>query len=131
MTAQQLALADEPGRPRPTMGEEQLLAAVRKLAHLTGWLTYHTHDSRRSERGYPDLTLVHDRQQRTIFAELKTDTGTTTVEQEVWLTALHAAGQETALWRPADLPDLPTILRGDRRLTEPAVPPRRPERQRW
>jgi hypothetical protein len=109
-------------RRPPGMTEAQLLAAVRHLARLTGWLAYHTHDSRRSEPGFPDLVLVSARRQRVIYAELKTDTGRTTPEQDQWLAALAAAGQETALWRPADLPhDIPAILRGDRRLAAAAV----------
>lgn len=93
------------------MSEAALLAAVRDLARLTGWLTYHTHDSRRSEAGFPDLTLVNVRQGRIIFAELKTAIGRTTQQQDEWLAALAAVGCETALWRPADLPEIARILR--------------------
>lgn len=93
------------------MSEAAFLAAVRDLARLTGWMTYHTHDSRRSEAGFPDITLVNVRQGRIIFAELKTATGRTTAAQERWLAALAAAGCETALWRPADLPDIARTLR--------------------
>lgn len=100
------------------MSEAALLAAVRDLARLTGWLTYHTHDSRRSEAGFPDLTLVNVRQGRIIFAELKTATGRTTPQQDEWLAALAAADCETALWRPADLPEIARILRGHRLTTE-------------
>lgn len=92
------------------MSEAELLAAVRQLARLSGWLTYHTHDSRRSEAGFPDLTLVNIRQGRIIFAELKTAAGRTTPQQDEWLAALAAAGCETALWRPADLPNIARIL---------------------
>ncbi len=117
MTSEQLALVDGPGRPHrpaPGMSEAQLLAAVRRLARTCGWRCYHTHDSRRSERGYPDLTLVHDRQRRVLFIELKTDAGRLSVDQEAWLRDLAAAGCETAILRPRDLPDIGAVLRGRR-----------------
>lgn len=101
---------------RPTMTETQLLAAVRKLARLTRWRTYHTHDSRRSDPGFPDLVLLAADRKRVIYAELKTDTGRLTTEQEAWLRDLTTAGCETAIWRPADLPEIATVLRG-RRIT--------------
>jgi len=85
------------------MNEAQLLAAVRRLAQLRGWMTYHTHDSRRSEPGFPDLVMVSARQRRVLYAELKTATGKTTAAQDQWIAALAAAGVEVYLWRPADL----------------------------
>jgi hypothetical protein len=94
------------------MPEAELLRQVRKLAKLTGWETYHTHDSRRSDRGWPDLVLASATQRRVIFAELKTATGRVTPDQKKWLALLANAGQETAVWRPADLPLIARILRG-------------------
>ena len=90
------------------MPEEQLLADIRALATRLGWLCYHTHDSRRSQAGYPDLTLTNGR--RVIFAELKTATGKPTQEQATWLALLRHAGQECYLWRPADWPEVVRVL---------------------
>ncbi len=102
------------------MSEAQLLAAVRRLARYRGWMVYHTADSRRSEPGFPDCTLVSVRQRRLIFAELKTATGKTTPEQDEWLAALAAAGAEVHLWRPADLQHtIPRVL-GAQRPAQPA-----------
>ena len=103
------------------MTEAALLAAVRQLAKYNNWMTYHTQWSRGSEPGFPDLLLVNARQQRIIFAELKSPTGKTTPAQDLWLAALTAAGAEVALWRPADLPDIAAVLRG-RRLAEHEPP---------
>lgn len=38
--------------------EKVFQAQVLDLAHLSGWLCYHTHNSRRSAPGFPDLVLV-------------------------------------------------------------------------
>lgn len=104
---------------RLPMTESQLLAAVRQLAELTSWLCYHTHDSRRSEPGFPDLVLCSTRQRRVLFVELKSETGTVTGEQDTWLIALDACGFEVAVWRPADLDDaIPAVLAGRRRLAD-------------
>lgn len=82
------------------MRESELQAAVTGLLDLYGWLWYHTHDSRKSRKGFPDITAVNAKQQRTIFAELKGDGGHPTDEQRVWLEWLEHAGTEAYLWRP-------------------------------
>ncbi|HEY3867608.1 MAG TPA: VRR-NUC domain-containing protein [Actinocrinis sp.] len=110
------AAAASNGR-RPAMSEDQLLAAVRQLAKLTGWMVYHTHDSRRSEPGWPDLVMLHPRRRRCLFVELKHEGKNPTAEQQTWLDALTACGFETGVWRPTDLDDeIPAVLRGYRRL---------------
>ena len=89
---------------RDDMTEKEFMSAVIKLAESKGWKVYHTHDSRRSQTGYPDLTMVRCNDVaggRVIFAELKTETGKTTKAQDDWLRALEAAGQEVHLWRPS------------------------------
>lgn len=71
-----------------------------------GYLAYHTYDSRRSQPGFPDLVLVHSRQQRLIFAELKKETGRQSNEQKLWEGHLRvirsAVPLEFYLWRPTD-----------------------------
>ncbi len=81
-------------------------------------LCYHTHDSRASQKGFPDLVLVHPGSGRIIFAELKTDTTYATLEQRLWLAALECvalADPETimvAVWRPRDWQDIVQALGG-------------------
>lgn len=127
------------------MTERQLLDAVlgtpRKpgLALAYGWRGYHTHRSQHSPAGFPDLTLV--RAGRLIFAELKTERGKTTDEQDAWLEDLgevadrgQLLGASVAnplvavyLWRPSDLLDgtIERILRTDTPTTPGlALPPR-------
>src|SRR5262245_30603180 len=92
------------------VSEADFQAAVLDLARLRGWRCYHTHDSRRSAAGYPDLTLVRGR--RLLFVELKRRGGRPTPAQAAWLADLAAVpGVEVHLWRPADWPAVESTLR--------------------
>lgn len=88
--------------------ERGFLAAVREAAAWAGWLIYHTHDSRRSPAGFPDLVLV--RGTRVVFAELKTEQGRVTPAQRRWLDALAATSAEAYLWRPSDWSTIESTL---------------------
>ena len=90
------------------MTEREWQAQVVDAARLMGWRVYHTHDSRRSEPGWPDLALVRD---RLVMAELKTDTGRVSNDQQKWLALLTAAGVETYLWRPSDFDEVLAVLK--------------------
>lgn len=85
------------------MTEAELLSTVLAIAKRHGWLAYHTHDSRRSQAGYPDLTLVHATRGRLLFRELKSQRGRLRPEQLTWLEAIYAVGQDVGVWRPMDL----------------------------
>ena len=85
-----------------SMTERTLQNVIIAAAKRHGWLVYHTFDSRRSEPGYPDLTLVHPRLGVHAYRELKQQKGRVTPEQRRWLTALTAAGVDAAVWRPWD-----------------------------
>lgn len=85
------------------MSEADLQQQVLQLAEVLGWRAYHTHDSRRSQPGFPDLVLVHAGRRRLLFAELKRAKGRATREQLAWLHDLSETGAETYIWRPADL----------------------------
>ena len=82
------------------MTEDQLLHCCRRMADLCGWLHYHTHDSRRSEPGFPDLVLV--RGDRVLWRELKVDGNGVTDDQREWLEKLTTAGQDAKVWRETD-----------------------------
>lgn len=92
-----------------TLTERQFQAMVLKLAAAFGYRPYHTHDSRRSQPGFPDLVLVKQGRP-VIFAELKTDRGQTRAEQDVWLELLRSTGARVFLWRPAQLQEIADIL---------------------
>ena len=80
--------------------ERQFMQMVIDLARLQHWLPYHTHDSRRSDPGFPDVVMV--RGERLIFAELKAEKGRVSAAQTFWLDALRATGAEVYVWRPSD-----------------------------
>ena len=105
------------------LSERDLLAQVRQLALVCDWLVYHTHDSRRSPAGFPDLVLV--RSERLIFAELKKEKGRVTPDQKRWLDALEACQvapgpemlpgdhwlPEVYIWRPSNWAEIVEVLR--------------------
>jgi len=82
-------------------GPDSLDAHVRKLCADLSLLRYHTHDARRSPKGFPDLVICG--LGGVLFRELKTQRGTVKPEQIEWLGALAAAGADVDLWRPEDL----------------------------
>lgn len=95
--------------------EAEFLRKVREMATALGWtLQHHEHDSRKSDKGWLDLTLyrpgwmgyegsVHvTREARMIFAELKVGRREVTPEQEAWLEAHWACGHEAYVWRESD-----------------------------
>ena len=96
-----------------TMTENALQNQFDALAAALGWRSYHTHDSRRSPGGFPDSCLVHARQRRLLFVELKTMGGKTSTKQDGWIADLAAAGVEVHVLRPDHLLDgtIETILR--------------------
>lgn len=80
--------------------------AVLDAAGAAGFqLAYHTHDSRGSKAGYPDLHLVRVTiaggrvtGHRSIYTELKGPKGIVSVEQVHCLDMLALAGHEVYLW---------------------------------
>ena len=79
--------------------EADFQAQIVKLAVYLGWKAYHTHDSRKSREGFPDLILA--RVARVIAAEIKTRDNTTDHDQREWLAEFAlSSGVEPVLWRP-------------------------------
>jgi hypothetical protein len=92
------------------MAEETLRVRIARLSKELGWLSYHTHDSRRSDAGWPDVALVHPKHGRFLIRELKRQRENPTPDQRKWLEALAGAGVDVGVWRPMDLLD-ETVLR--------------------
>lgn len=82
--------------------EKAFQAAVVEEAERRGWTTYHPWLSVRSKSGYFDLTMIRDN--RVIFAELKTETGVASAPQLDWGEAAAKVGGNVSyfLWRPSD-----------------------------
>lgn len=93
------------------MSEDDLLGTVLDMASTLGVRTAHFRPAQTAQgwrtpvagdgKGWPDLVLVG--RGGVLYRELKSATGSPTADQEVWLAALCVAGQDTAVWRPADL----------------------------
>lgn len=103
--------------PAPKVTETEFQQQVVQLATIAGW--QHLHVRRTIGRGrkwttstnlpgWPDLLLW--KPGRIVAAELKTDTGKTTPEQDAVLASLTAAGVETHVWRPADWDEIASTL---------------------
>ena len=90
--------------------EKGFQQAVIELAQRYGFRHYHTHDSRRSVGGFPDLVLVKNG--RLIFAELKSERGVESDDQTAWLNDLRECRCEVFLWRPKDWQQIERVLSG-------------------
>jgi len=97
------------------VSEKKWQDLVLAVAKARGWLCYHTHDSRRSEPGFPDLTMVRGNPNghgtQLVFAELKSMSGQLSQEQQVWLERLsRVPGVRCFVWRPGDLDEVNEAL---------------------
>ena len=103
------------------------------MAKIFQWKYYHTWRSIHSPAGFPDCVMV--KPPRLIFAELKSEKGVVSPEQQEWLDLLEQVGKDTKvydhvlsqdaiqalcekgtlvevyLWRPDDIETIAEILR--------------------
>lgn len=93
--------------------EARFMAAVIRYARFWGWTVYHTHDSRHSEAGFPDLTMrrMGPTGWRVVAAELKQSGKVPTPAQSAWLQAFNEQGVAAFTWTPADLDEIEKVLR--------------------
>lgn len=85
----------------PEVSEKAFMQAVLRYARAQGWICYHTHDSRRSLPGFPDLVMV--RNGICLFVECKVPGGALTLQQAHWLEALGTVRETAAyVWMPED-----------------------------
>jgi len=83
------------------MAETKLQSKVQEYAVRKGLLHYHTHNSERSEAGFPDSVIVGN---WVMYRELKSDSDSAAVskEQRKWIQALEAVGVDVDVWWPID-----------------------------
>lgn len=91
--------------------EREWQSDVVGILHSFGWETYHTHDSRRSAAGFPDVVAIRKRSidarpHDMLVAELKRETENPTSAQEHWLGLFTLAGVDAYIWRPRDVDDV-------------------------
>lgn len=84
--------------------EKDFQAAVVALCAWLGLAVFHPYESRRSQPGYPDLTVVGPG--GVLWRELKTTTGRVSPAQRDWLARLTDAGMDARVWRPDDWPNM-------------------------
>jgi hypothetical protein len=99
MTPRQAGLSTADRLAAP-ISEAELQNWIFGLCKALGVRFYHTKDSRRSPKGFPDLTLLGA--SGLLFRELKTSKGKVTVEQQGWLDDLAATGHNAGVWRSVD-----------------------------
>lgn len=103
------------------ISEAELQQAVIDTARTLGWRVAHFRPAQTRHgwrtpvaadgKGFPDLVLVHRERGRLIFAEMKSDKGRTTPEQDAWLAGLQAVAElvpdvvSVHVWTPADWPE--------------------------
>jgi hypothetical protein len=111
------AMGEQAATVTVPMTEAELQTSVVELARLTGWRCLHVRRSIGKGRrwqtttsivGWPDLFLW--RPERRIAAELKSDDGRVTSDQQDVLDSLEAAGIETYVWRPGSMDDIARTL---------------------
>lgn len=101
----------------PPESEQQFQAAVIALAAVHGYLIYHTHDSRRSQAGFPDLFLCRPARRgdakpsRVLALELKTEKGKASRAQQLWIDSLNLCGIPAYVFRPSQKQQIAEILR--------------------
>ena len=104
----------------PAISEAELQQAVIETARTLGWRVAHFRPARTKHgwvtpvaadgKGFPDLVLVHHERGRLVFAELKSDKGKTSPDQDAWLAGLERVADTVPdvvsvhVWTPADWP---------------------------
>lgn len=99
---------------RRQWSEREFQDQLVKVARVHGWqLQYHTHDSRRSAAGFPDLVLINPTRKEMLVYELKTEKGLVTQAQMEWIQGFRLAGVRAGVRRPRDWDLILKELKGE------------------
>lgn len=97
--------------------EASFMGAVLDLARFRGWMVHHQRPARTGKGwrsaitgspGWPDLAMVRDG--RLILAELKSEKGRLSPDQEAWRDELRQTQAEYYVWRPSSWEDVVRTL---------------------
>lgn len=91
--------------------EAEYQAWIVRLARANGWLVYHTYNSMKSDKGWPDVVLC--KPPRLCIWEVKSAKGKPTPEQEVWVKALKECGEDAQVVYPCDWRAVEATLSGE------------------
>ena len=92
------------------MREKDLESYAEGYLRSSGWMVYHTYDSRRSEPGFPDIVAIKG--DRLLVLELKSAGGKVSEAQAEWLKAFAAVRRVDVFvvrGHGQTLPDLSTL----------------------
>lgn len=90
------------------LSEKDFMSMVIAFAKLHRWFQFHTHDSRRSVAGFPDLVLL--RPPKIVVAELKVGKNRVTAEQNLWLNLFEECGIPAYVWTEKDWLEIEEVL---------------------
>jgi len=96
--------------------EKDFSKQVEDLLNLFGWRWCHFRPARTKKgwrtalSGYPGFLDYIAARDRLIIFELKSENGKIIKDQQEWLDALAACGQEVYLWKPGDIERIAEIL---------------------
>lgn len=100
---------DGPQQPKPHIpeSEESFDNRFVEYLNLRKWKSYHTKDSRKSKKGFPDRTCWRE---RVVFVELKKEDGVLSADQATVIEELRDAGAEVHVFRPSDWDEIVRIF---------------------
>lgn len=102
--------ATVPGAPSPKAALEAVLQTIQVLALAQGWSGQYTYNPDGPDSGL-HVILVRD---SVLFAEVALTAEALAPQQQTWVQALQAAGQEVVIWTPADTTTIAARLRRPR-----------------
>lgn len=92
--------------------EKQLQEKVNRDFAGEGWLFYHTHYSKGSQDGFPDLVALREETGRQVVIELKVKDNKPTADQRAWMRAFRRSGSEVYLFYPRDFYTIVKLAEG-------------------
>lgn len=114
---------DAKEKPKRGTPEDDFQQQIIDLAHLNGWRVAHFRNVRvqradgsvyyevpvqEDGKGFLDLVLARE---RIIWIEVKAGQNKPSKEQQGWIDALKAAGQEVYVFWPSDWPEIEKVLK--------------------